>query len=126
MILGGGEDSGTAGHRARWPDHPPTDPTEESKGDKGDLVDRAAAGYRYVSDRAGLGSARGPKLLGLFANEEMFEHREEGDGDLYDPSVPLPRWRPRRSTSSPRTATAVRADRGRGDRRDGAREQHAG
>jgi alkaline phosphatase len=28
-------------------------------------------------------------VLGLFANEEMFEHREEGHGDIYDPVVPL-------------------------------------
>ena len=42
-----------------------------------------------MSDRAGLRNARGPKLLGLFANEEMFEHREEGHGDLYEPAVPL-------------------------------------
>jgi alkaline phosphatase len=33
---------------------------------------------------------RGRKVLGLFANEEMFEHRPEGEGDLYDPLVPLP------------------------------------
>jgi len=25
----------------------------------------------------------------LFANEEMFEHHNEGEGDVYDPSVPL-------------------------------------
>ena len=91
VILGGGEDywypPGTPG---AWPDNPPTDPTEASKGDKGNLVDRAKQlGYRYVSDRAALKNARGPKLLGLFANEEMFEHREEGHGDLYEPSVPL-------------------------------------
>ena len=36
-----------------------------------------------------LRKASGRKLLGLFANEEMFEHREEGHGDLYDPVVPL-------------------------------------
>jgi alkaline phosphatase len=92
VILGGGEDywypKGTAG---ALPDHPATDPAEESKGDRGNLVDRAKAlGYRYVSDREGLKGARGPKLLGLFANEEMFEHREEGHGDLYAPAVPLP------------------------------------
>ncbi len=91
VILGGGEDywypPGTPGP---WPDNPPTDPTEASKGDKGNLVDRAKQlGYRYVSDRAAFKNARGPKLLGLFANEEMFEHREEGHGDLYEPSVPL-------------------------------------
>jgi alkaline phosphatase len=92
VILGGGEDfwypPGTAGAH---PDHPATDPSEESKGDRGNLVERARAlGYRIVSTREDLRRARGPKLLGLFANEEMFEHREEGHGDLYDPLVPLP------------------------------------
>jgi alkaline phosphatase len=92
VILGGGEDFwyplGTAGAH---PDHPATDPSEESKGDRGNLVERARAlGYRTVSTREDLRRARGPKLLGLFANEEMFEHREEGHGDLYDPLVPLP------------------------------------
>jgi alkaline phosphatase len=92
VILGGGEDfwfpPGTPGGQ---PDHPATDPTEESKGDRGNLVERAQElGYNYVSTREGLADASGPKLLGLFANEEMFEHREEGDGDLYDPLVPLP------------------------------------
>jgi alkaline phosphatase len=92
VILGGGEDFWYPPDNAgAWPDHPATDPTEASKGDKGNLVERAKKlGYRYVSDRAGLRRARGPKLLGLFANEEMFEHREEGEGDLYEPSVPLP------------------------------------
>ena len=73
------------------PDHPATDPTEESKGTAGNLVERAKKlGYRYVSTRDGLAQAKGRKVLGLFANEEMFEHREEGHGDLYDPLVPLP------------------------------------
>jgi alkaline phosphatase len=92
VILGGGEDFWyPKGNAGALPDHPATDPTEESKGDRGNLVDRAKAlGYRYVSDRAGLRKASGPKLLGLFANEEMFEHREEGHGDLYEPAVPLP------------------------------------
>jgi alkaline phosphatase len=46
-------------------------------------------GYRYVTDEAELRSVRRGKVLGLFANEEMFEHANEGEGDLYDPSVPL-------------------------------------
>jgi len=92
VILGGGEDFWyPAGNPGAWPDNPPTDPTEQSKGNRGNLVERAEAlGYEYVSDRDGLADARGRKLLGLFANEEMFEHREEGEGDLYDPAVPLP------------------------------------
>ena len=92
VILGGGEDYWyPAGTPGAYPDHPATDPTEESKGDRGNLVERAQQlGYRYVTDAAALERARGPKLLGLFANEEMFEHREEGHGDLYEPVVPLP------------------------------------
>jgi alkaline phosphatase len=92
VILGGGEDYWyPAGTPGAWPDHPPTDPTEASKGDKGNLVEKAKQlGYTYVSSRDALRKARGPKLLGLFANEELFEHREEGKGDLYDPAVPLP------------------------------------
>jgi alkaline phosphatase len=92
VILGGGEDYWyPAGTPGGWPDNPPKDPTEQSKGDRGNLVDRAKQlGYRYVSDRDGLAAAKGRKLLGLFANEELFEHRPEGEGDLYDPPVPLP------------------------------------
>ena len=33
--------------------------------------------------------SRARKLLGLFANEEMFEQRPEGEGDLYEPVVSL-------------------------------------
>src|SRR5262249_44126093 len=36
-----------------------------------------------------LKAARRGKLLGLFANEEMFQQRPEGAGDEYDPVVPL-------------------------------------
>ena len=92
VILGGGEDFWfPAGNPGGQPDHPATDPTEESKGTAGNLVERAQQlGYHYVSTRDGLSKAKGRRVLGLFANEEMFEHREEGDGDLYDPLVPLP------------------------------------
>jgi alkaline phosphatase len=92
VILGGGEDFWyPAGTPGAYPDNPPTDPTEQSKGDRGNLVERAQqVGYRYVTNADELQRARGRKLLGLFANEEMFEHREEGHGDIYDPVVPLP------------------------------------
>jgi alkaline phosphatase len=91
VILGGGEDRWLpAGTEGAWPDAPAKDPTEKSAGTEGDLIERAQGlGYRYVSSRAQLRRAKGPKLLGLFDNEEMFEHREEGQGDLYDPVVPL-------------------------------------
>ncbi|MBD5786436.1 alkaline phosphatase [Cellulosimicrobium terreum] len=91
VILGGGEDWWLpAGIPGAWPDNPPKDPTEQSKGTAGNLVARAQQlGYTYVSDVDGLDDARGRKLLGLFANEEMFEQRNEGEGDLYEPEVPL-------------------------------------
>lgn len=92
VILGGGEDFWyPPGNPGVQPDNPPTDPTEQSKGTRGNLVDRARGlGYQYVTNGDELRRARGRKLLGLFANEEMFEQREEGQGDLYDPLVPLP------------------------------------
>lgn len=91
VILGGGEDrwlpEGSAG---AYPDNPAEDPEEQSESDKGDLIARAQElGYAYVSDSAGLESAAGPKLLGLFANEEMFQQFPEGEGDSYDPVVTL-------------------------------------
>lgn len=91
VVLGGGEDWWyPAGDPGAWEDNPAKDPTEQSKGTKGNLVERAQdLGYTYVSDAEGLADARGRKLLGLFANEEMFEQRNEGEGDLYEPEVPL-------------------------------------
>ena len=91
VIVGGGEDrwlpEGTAG---AYPDNPDEDPEEQSSSDQGDLIARARElGYSYVSDADGLDGAAGPKLLGLFANEEMFQQRPEGEGDIYDPVVTL-------------------------------------
>jgi alkaline phosphatase len=42
-------------------------------------------GYQYVSTAAQLAAAGPGKLLGLFANEEMFQQ----NGDVYDPLVDL-------------------------------------
>lgn len=91
VILGGGEDWWyPEGDPGEWPDNPAKDPTEASRGTEGNLVERAQnLGYTYVSDAEGLEEARGRRLLGLFANEEMFEQRNEGEGDIYDPEVPL-------------------------------------
>ncbi|NIZ90083.1 alkaline phosphatase [Kineococcus rubinsiae] len=92
VVLGGGEDRWLPpGEEGAWPDHPATDPTEESAGTQGNLIERAQElGYHYVSDAEGLAAARPRgRLLGLFANEEMFEHRNEGPDALYDPAVPL-------------------------------------
>lgn len=91
VILGGGEDWWfPAGTEGAWPDNPDTDPTEESRGTAGDLVARAQElRYRYVSTAEELADApsRG-RLLGLFANQEMFEHVGPA-APLYEPSVPL-------------------------------------
>ncbi len=92
VILGGGEDwwhpAGTPG---TFPDNPAEDPEEASKGTKGDLVERARTlGYTYAGDAQQLQQANGPKLLGLFANEEMFQQKPEGQGDVYAPVVDLP------------------------------------
>jgi alkaline phosphatase len=91
VILGGGEDHWYPENDAGvYPDEPEEDPEEKSRGAEGNLVDRAEAeGYEYVTDAEGLGAATGPKVLGLFANEEMFQQKPEGEGDSYEPAVSL-------------------------------------
>jgi len=92
VILGGGEDYWyPQGNPGAFPDHPKDDPEEGSKGNRGDLVREAERlGYTYVTDRQELMAAGGPKVLGLFANEEMFQQRPEGEGAVYSPVVSLP------------------------------------
>lgn len=92
VILGGGEDRWyPRGNEGAFPDNPPEDPSEQSSSTEGNLVKRAKdLGYRYVTDEEGLDNARGKKVLGLFANEEMFQQRPEGQGARYNPRVPLP------------------------------------
>ena len=92
VILGGGEDWWhPAGVPGTYPDAPAEDPEEASKGTQGDLVDRARQlGYTYAGTAAELQQAAGPKVLGLFANEEMFQQKPEGQGDVYSPVVDLP------------------------------------
>lgn len=91
VILGGGEDfwypAGTVG---KHPDAPAEDPEEASKGTQGNLVEQAKKlGYSYVTDQAGMKAAKGSKLLGLFANEEMFQAHNKL-GNSYNPTVSLP------------------------------------
>ena len=91
VILGGGEDwwypQGSAG---AFPDAPAEDPEEGSRGTKGNLVDQAKSlGYTYASSADELAAASGDKLLGLFSNEEMFQQKPEGQGDVYSPVVDL-------------------------------------
>jgi alkaline phosphatase len=92
VILGGGEDYWyPEGEPGAYPDEPKVDPEEKSIGSEGDLTRKAREeGYEYVTDAAGLQTAEGPRLLGLFANEEMFQQAPEGQGALYDPVVSLP------------------------------------
>ncbi|GAA4569163.1 alkaline phosphatase [Micromonospora coerulea] len=91
VILGGGEDwwlpAGVAG---AYPDRPAEDRAEASRGTKGDLITEAKArGYQYVSTADQLQAAKGGRLLGLFANEELFQPRREGAGGRYDPPASL-------------------------------------
>jgi len=91
VILGGGEDWWyPAGDEGAHPDDPDDPRPEVSRGTAGDLVTRAQeVGYDYVTDADGLAATRSGRVLGLFANEEMFEQAPEGQGDEYAPTVPL-------------------------------------
>ena len=90
VILGGGEAYWyPAGDPGAFPDDP-EDPRQASQGTGGHLVARACErGYEYVTDADQLRAAVGPRLLGLFANQELFRQRPEGQGDGYDPPVSL-------------------------------------
>lgn len=90
VILGGGEDYWyPEGNPGKHPDNPPADPSEQSKGTEGNLVELAQEqGYEYVWDLEGLQEADGGKLLGLFANEEMFQYGKNVE-EVYAPAVPL-------------------------------------
>ncbi|WP_188993714.1 alkaline phosphatase [Paenibacillus nasutitermitis] len=91
VILGGGEDFWyPAGETGMFQDEPSEDPSEKSKGTQGNLVNKAKQlGYNYVSSKTGLQNVKKGKILGLFANEEMFQQKPEGEGDLYHPVVSL-------------------------------------
>lgn len=92
VILGGGEDFWyPAGNPGKFKDEPAEDPSEKSKGTQGNLVNKAKQlGYTYVSSKEELQKTKSGKLLGLFANEEMFQQNPEGEGDIYNPVVSLP------------------------------------
>lgn len=93
VILGGGENYWyPAGNPGAFLDNPPEDTKEASKGQKGNLVDLAKQkGYTYVTNEKELNKANGSNILGLFANEEMFQANAEGQGDIYNPVVSLPK-----------------------------------
>jgi alkaline phosphatase len=92
VILGGGEDWWLpAGNEGTYPPRTgdPDDP-EASRSTQGDLVARAQGlGYEYVSTAEEFAATDADRLLGLFANEEMFQQRPEGRGDEFDPEVSL-------------------------------------
>lgn len=92
VLLGGGEDFWyPKGKEGAFKDHPSTDSSEASKGTKGNLVTKAKRyGYAVVTNRKNLLKTTSHKLLGLFANEEMFQQKPEGKRDSYNPTVSLP------------------------------------
>ncbi|MBY3618322.1 alkaline phosphatase [Acinetobacter sp. CUI P1] len=92
VLLGGGEDFWyPPGNPGKFADEPAEDPSEKSKGTQGNLVDKAKQlGYSYVTNKTDMQKAKNGKLLGLFANEEMFQQKPEGEGDIYNPVVSLP------------------------------------
>ena len=65
-------------------------PNDGSEADTtGGLANKAQQeGYAYVTDAKELEAAREEKILGLFADESMFEEGPEGSGS-YNPAVPL-------------------------------------
>ncbi|WP_243884285.1 alkaline phosphatase [Cellulomonas fengjieae] len=91
VILGGGEDWWyPVGDPGAYPDDPADPRPEESRSTIGNLVELAeGVGYDYVSTPDELAATRSDRVLGLFANEEMFEQFPEGEGDEYAPVVPL-------------------------------------
>ncbi|MCR6485517.1 alkaline phosphatase [Amycolatopsis sp. OK19-0408] len=86
VLLGGGEDYWfPKGEPGAWPDKP----GEGSSGTHGNLVAQAQrTGYTYVRNAQELRQTRAPRLLGLFANEDMVDYGPDGVG-RYAPSVPL-------------------------------------
>ncbi|MGI8642630.1 MAG: alkaline phosphatase [Thermomicrobiales bacterium] len=91
VILGGGEDYWYPdGEPGAFPDDPGDEPAEYSRGTRGNLVVRAQElGYEYVTSAKELERAGNSKLLGLFANQNLFEARLPGEGDAYTPPVTL-------------------------------------
>ncbi|MFE3174381.1 alkaline phosphatase [Amycolatopsis sp. NPDC059090] len=87
VLLGGGEDWWLPkGDPGAWPDKP----GEESRSTHGNLIDQAKrSGYTYVRNAGELAATRAPRLLGLFANEDMVDYGPDGKG-AYQPKVALP------------------------------------
>ncbi|HEU0116769.1 MAG TPA: alkaline phosphatase [Thermomicrobiales bacterium] len=95
LLGGGGAYWWPAGGATPLP-RDPTDPRDRALGTAGNLTrDAAERGYEFVATADALRraverpSAGAVKLLGLFANQEMFRQSAEGLGDRYDPPVSL-------------------------------------
>jgi alkaline phosphatase len=91
LLLGGGRDVWfSEGSEGAFEDSPEADPPEDTRSDQGNLVELAEDnGYAYVDSAEGLASAGDGKLLGLFADQRMYQPASEGDGDEYSPLVSL-------------------------------------
>ncbi|SDX02845.1 alkaline phosphatase [Marininema mesophilum] len=86
VILGGGEDYFyPVDNPGKYPDT-----KEQKSAGKTDLIKQAQKnGYKYVWNRKELKKTKDNKILGLFANEEMFKQAPEDEGAVYKPVVPL-------------------------------------
>ena len=91
VVLGGGEDYWRPEKELGDSNSPTGDTEKGSRGSEEDLVEKARRlGYDYVTNAEELDAADGPKILGLFADGEMYRSGPEGEGAEYDPAVPLP------------------------------------
>lgn len=87
LLLGGGRD---AWYPQAADDASEADPPDGARSGQGDLVELARDnGYTYVDSPEGLATAGDGKLLGLFADQRMYQPAAEGEGDEYSPVVSL-------------------------------------
>lgn len=91
VILGGGADWWHPHGATRlFPSHPLDDPAATGLSRHGDLFARARDhGYATPLRPDELHGIARPKVLGLFANQELFRQSPEGEGDHYDPPITL-------------------------------------
>ncbi len=91
VILGGGADWWIPlGSRRVFAPHPLDDPEAAGLSQHGDLIERARThGYSIAHDAGDIADVATAKVLGLFANQELFRQSGEGDGAHYDPPMSL-------------------------------------
>lgn len=92
VILGGGADWWIPlGARRCFASHPLDDLDAAGLSRHGNLIERAGDyGYSIASEARDIHESTAQKVLGLFANQELFRQSGEGDGAHYDPPVSLP------------------------------------